>query len=167
MIPFSLLQKKPAAEKGQMPKVPVNTRKKRYEMYAEGAEFAQPKRQQNITNSHVSSNQVTQDQSKQRISHSDSLISSTPSDDSGINGQTQRRKPTQMPPAPPSSKSGDSPVNGDVVLRPVRPAPACPPSQQQPVMNHTPGTMPPPPPTRCASTAELPELGDLRVLQRQ
>lgn len=145
-------QKKPAAEKGSMPKVPVNTRKNRYQMYAGGAEFAaqHQRPQQSITNSHISSNQVNQDPEKQRISHSDSIISSTPSDDSGINGQSQRRKPSQGPPPPPLSQGGESPMNGDVVLRPVRPAPGRPPSQQQlpqpPPMNHHVPTMPPPPP---------------------
>lgn len=138
-------QKKPTQEKGQLPKVPVNTRKHRYQMYAAGAEFAHQKSQQNIPDSHVSSNQVNQEPTKQRISHSDSIISSTPSDDSGINGQSQRKKPTQGPPPPPSSQAGDGRVNGDVVLRPVRPAPGRPPSQQQSV-NHSPNMTPPPPP---------------------
>nr|XP_054753111.1 actin-binding protein WASF2-like [Lytechinus pictus] len=145
-------QKKPATDKGSVPKVPVNTRKNRYQMYADGAEFAKQQRpQQSITNTHISSNQVNQDPAKQRISHSDSIISSTPSDDSGINGQSMRRKPTQGPPPPPVSQGGEPPMNGDVVLRPVRPAPARPPSQQQqpqppPMNNHAPMMPPPPPP---------------------
>ncbi|XP_072178449.1 uncharacterized protein [Diadema setosum] len=148
-------RKKPAAEKGQQPKVPVNTRKARYQMYAGGVEFADKRPSQSISNSHVSSNEIDHDQNKPRITHSDSIISSTPSDDSGINGQTQRKKashgpPAQGPPPPPPASQqplpGQQPMNGDVVLRPVRPAPARPASQQQQPAAQIPYNMPPPPP---------------------